>query len=95
MEQRLRALERENVVLHDTVKMLHEMLKEQRKVISDYVTMKMSNSNGHNGDKGHNGDNGRSCDELYSFVCKQRLDRTDKDVDRVRKSIEALRLKAS
>jgi uncharacterized coiled-coil protein SlyX len=88
VEQRLRALERDNVVLHDTIKLLHKMLKEQRMVISDYITLKMAKSNG---DNGHKGGNGRPCEEIYSFVCKGRLDRADRDVQKMRKSIEALK----
>jgi len=88
VEQRLRALERDNLVLHGTIKLLHKMLKEQRRVISDYITLKMAKSNG---DNGHNGGNGRPCEEIYSFVCKRRLDRTDRDLEKIRKSMEALK----
>lgn len=36
-EQRLATLERENVILHDTAKLLHRMLKEQRGLINEYI----------------------------------------------------------
>lgn len=39
--QRLAALERDNVVLHDTVKLLHKLLREQRQLINDYITQKV------------------------------------------------------
>ena len=42
LEQRLEALERDNVVLHDTIKLLHRLLKEQRELISEYITIKVT-----------------------------------------------------
>ncbi|MFC1636883.1 hypothetical protein ACFL5Z_18825 [Planctomycetota bacterium] len=36
-EQRLAALERQNVILDDTTQLLHWMLKEQRQLINDYI----------------------------------------------------------
>ncbi|MHC4558498.1 MAG: hypothetical protein ACYTFW_11605 [Planctomycetota bacterium] len=42
IEQRLSALERDNVVLHDTAKLLHKLLKEQRQLINDYITQVLS-----------------------------------------------------
>lgn len=36
-EQRIATLERENVVLHDTTRLLHQMLKEQRGIINDFI----------------------------------------------------------
>lgn len=36
-EQRLATLERESVILHDTTRLLHQMLKEQRGLINDYI----------------------------------------------------------
>ena len=46
IEQRLAALERDNVVLHDTVKLLHKLLKEQRQLINDYITQVLSANDG-------------------------------------------------
>ncbi len=37
VEQRLQALERDTVVLQDTIKLLHKLLREQRALISDYI----------------------------------------------------------
>jgi len=88
VEQRLRALERDNVILHDTVKVLHKMLKDQSRLISEYLTLKLARSNGDDGDKGKNG---RPCEEIYSFVCKRRLDQTEQNVEKMRKSIESLK----
>ena len=81
-EQRIAALERELVVLQDTIKVLHRMLKEQRQLINDYITHKVSSL-----DEGNQqGNNGRSEDALYTFVCKQRFDYLEKRMERMRKS---------
>jgi len=83
MEQRIAALERDNVVLQDTVKLLHRLLKEHRQLINDYITQKMSG----NGSEGDNGDV-RPEDALYAFVCKQRFDRICREVEAMHKEIE-------
>ena len=88
VEQRLQALERDTVVLHDTMKLLHKLLKEQGELISDYIVRRVANANA--GDDG-NGGNGRPEEELYTFVCKQRFDRIDRDVKKTLKLIENLR----
>jgi uncharacterized coiled-coil protein SlyX len=81
-EQRIAALEREHIVLQDTIKLLHRMLKEQRQLINDYITHKVSSS-----DEGNQqGKNGRSEDALYTFVCKQRFDYLERRMERMRKS---------
>jgi hypothetical protein len=89
LEQRLGALERDNVVLRDTIKLLHRLLKEQRELISDYVTLKMTCAAA--GD-GQNRANTRPEDALYTFICKRRFDRIEKDMDKLRKLIESSKL---
>ena len=81
-EQRIAALEREHIILQDTIKLLHKMLKEQRQLINDYITHKVSSSDENN----QQGNNGRSEDALYTFVCKQRFDYLEKRMERMRKS---------
>ncbi len=81
-EQRIAALEREQIILQDTIKVLHKMLKEQRQLINDYITHKVSSSEE---DEKHV-NNGRSVDALYTFVCKQRFDYLEKRMERIRKS---------
>ena len=83
MEQRIAALERDNVVLQDSVKLLHRLLKDHRQLINDYITQRMSA----NGSEGDNGDV-RPEDALYAFVCKQRFDRIFKEVEAMHKEIE-------
>jgi len=79
-EQRIEALERDNVVLHDTIKLLHKLLKEQKQLINDYITQKVSSAaNQQNGGK-------RPEDILYTFVCKQRFDRLEKKIEKMRKT---------
>jgi hypothetical protein len=93
VEQRLRALERETVVLHDTIKLLHKLLKDQGDLINEYIVAKMAVAEGVGGT---NGGNGRPEQELYTFVCKQRFDKIEKDVKKTLELIKNLkfRLKA-
>ncbi len=88
MQQRVLALEREVSVLHDTMKLLHRMLKEQRELINDFIVQKVTESNG---SESNNGGNGRPEKELFVFVCRQKFDRIEQDVARNRKLIENLR----
>lgn len=81
-EQRIAALEREHIILQDTIKVLHKMLKEQRQLINDYITHKVSSLD----EDSQQGNNGRSEDALYTFVCKQRFDYLEKRMERMRKS---------
>ena len=79
--QRLQELERSIIVLNDTMKLLHNLLKKQKQVINDYIVQKVSSAN-----KVNAGD--RPCGEIYAFVCKQRFDRIDKDIKRILKLVE-------
>ncbi|GAG90741.1 unnamed protein product [marine sediment metagenome] len=85
MEQRVATLEREVVVLRDTIKLLHKMLKEQRYLINDYITQKVASGNG------RNGEGGRPEDAIYTFVCRKRMDKLGKDIEKVRKLIDDIR----
>ena len=82
-EQRLSALERENVVLQDRVTMLHKLLKEQRQLINDYITQRVSSANKTEAQSG----NLRPEDALFTFVCKQKFDRLEKNIESIRKSV--------
>ena len=82
-EQRLVALERDNVVLHDTIKLLHKLLKEQRQMINEYITQTMMSSN----DSGQKG-NVCSGDALYTFKCKRRFEGIEKRIEKMHKSME-------
>ncbi len=85
MKQRVASIEREIVVLKDTIKLLHKMLKEQRQLINDYITQKVASGNGHNG---HNGGDGRPEDAIYTFICKKRMDKLGKDIEKMRKLVD-------
>jgi hypothetical protein len=89
-DQRLRALERETVVLHDTVKLLHKLLKDQGQLINEYIVQKLSEST-----DGHktNGDNGRPEQEVYTFVCNRRFGKIEKDVRKALQLAENLKLR--
>ena len=80
VEQRLVALERDNVVLHDTIKLLHKLLKEQRELINDYITLRVTSADTSNEQKGAKT---RPEDALYTFICNQRFDRIEKDMGRL------------
>jgi len=83
--QRLEALERDNVVLHDTIKLLHRLLKEQRGLISDYITLKVTSADTSDERKGVNK---RPEDAVYIFTCRRRFDKIEKDMEKLRKLIE-------
>ena len=82
-EQRLAALERDNIVLHDTVKLLHKLLREQRQLINDYITQKVMSATQSEGQEG----NLRPEDALYTFCCRQRFERLEKRMERMHKSV--------
>jgi hypothetical protein len=82
-EQRLAALERANVVLDGKVTLLHKLLKEQRELINEYITRRVSSANEDNGQNG----NSRPEDALFTFVCKRKFDKLEKDIERIRKTV--------
>ncbi len=88
MQQRILALEREVSVLHDTMKLLHRMLKEQRELINDFIVQKVAQSN--HGQSIY-GSNGRPGKEIFTFVCRQKFEKIEQDVVKNRKLIENLR----
>ena len=81
LQQRIAALERENIILHDTIKTLHKMLKEHRELINEYITQRVSSDE----NKLQN-ETRRPEDVLYTFVCKQRFDHLEKRMERIRKT---------
>jgi len=86
IEQRLEYLEREIVVQHDTVKLLHRLLKQQRELIHDYITHTVVSTAG--GDEQSNG-NVHPERALYTFVCKRRLDIIERQIEKLHKIVEA------
>lgn len=89
IEQRLEALERDVVILQDTMKLLHKLLKQQRELISDYITQEVTSTNTKFGGSGANS---RPEDALYIFTCRQRFDRIEKEIEKVRKKIESSKI---
>ena len=83
MEQRIAALERDNFVLHDTIDLLHRLLKEHRQLINEYITQRISAANQSDDNTG----DVRPEDALYTFVCRQRFDKIAREVDSLRKLI--------
>ncbi len=79
LEQRLQALERENTVLHEKLKILHQLMKEQSTLINDYILQRVTSAD--NGSNNGNGD--RPEDAVYTFICKKRLDRIERDIKRI------------
>ena len=92
-EQRIAGLERDNIVLHDKIKLLHKVLKEQQQLINEYITHKMMSSGGNRGQKG------KICvtDAQYTFKCKRRFEVIEKQIEKMHKLTEKPRhgLKAS
>lgn len=83
MEQRIAALERDNVVLHDKIDLLHRLLKENRRLISDYITRQVASANQGGGETA----DVRPEDAIYTFVCGKRFDRISKEIESLRKLI--------
>ena len=86
--QRLRTLERETVVLRDTIKVLHNMLKNQRSLINEYITEKMVSSEAQEKDK-----NNRPELETYTFVCKRRFDKMEVDIRKTLQLLESVKFR--
>ena len=86
IEQRLEYLEREVVVLHDTVKLLHRLLKQQRELIHDYITHTVASPAG-GGEQGR--ENVHPERALYTFVCKRRLDIIERQIEKLHKIVES------
>ncbi len=91
MEQRVASMEREIVVLKDTIKLLHKMLKEQRQLINDYITQKVASVSARDG---HNGEDGRPEDAIYTFICRKRMDKLGKDIEKMRRLVDNTRFGA-
>lgn len=89
VEQRLGALERDTVVLHDTVRLLHRLLKEQGQLISDYIVRAIAEANGLN--MGGKSVKKRPEEQLYTFVCRKRFDSIDRRINTILKLIEDLK----
>ena len=85
VEQRLRALERENIVIHDTIKVLHKLVKDQGHLINDYIVRRMAAASSH---QAQNGGSARPEEELYTFVCQRRFDKIEKDIKKALRLIE-------
>lgn len=83
IQQRLDSLDRDIIVLQDTMKLLHMMLKDQNALINEYLVRKVAAS-----DKVKVEEKGRPVDMIYTFVCKQRFDRLEKDI---KKTIELMK----
>lgn len=72
-EQRIAALERENVVLHGKTKVLHGMLKEQRRLIHEYIREALIAADQ---DK-EMPDRAQPKEALCALGCKPRLERVE------------------
>ena len=85
IKQRLETMERDIIVLQDTLKLLHKLLKRQRELINDYITEKVTSAATSDEE---NGKKVRPEDILYTFRCRQRFDRIEKDIAKIRKMME-------
>ena len=78
LEQRLQALERENTVMQEKLKIMHKLFKEQSTLINDYILQRVSSAS-----HGSSGNGDRPEDAVYTFICKKRLDRIERDIKRI------------
>ena len=81
-QQRLAALERDNVVLHDTIKLLHKLLKEQRQLIKDYITQEVMSGSKNDGRKHDK----RPDNALYTSFCRQRFEVLERNLEKMHRS---------
>ena len=89
IEQRLESLERDIVVLQDTMKLLHKLLRQQRELINDYITQKVTSVA--NSDE-QSERSVRPEDALYTFICRRRFDNIERQIKKIRKIVENSRL---
>jgi hypothetical protein len=82
IEQRMRDIERKAVVLNDTMEVLHKLLKEQQKLIKDYIVQRFRVNS-----KGGSDGNGRDEDGMYIFVCQKRFKRLENDFKKICKQV--------
>jgi len=71
-------------VLHDKIALLHRLLKENRRLISDCTTKQVASANAGNVER----PDARTEEALYIFVCVKRFDRLSKDIDSLRKLMD-------
>ncbi|UCD50952.1 MAG: hypothetical protein JSW27_25940 [Phycisphaerales bacterium] len=76
-QQRLAALERENVVLRDKLKMLHGMLKQQRQLIAEYITQQVLLADG----DGAAASQAESAETVGHFLCQRRFEQLEERLD--------------
>ena len=80
IEERLAALERENVVLHDKLKVLHKLMKEQRELTMDY-TQKVVSVSDSKAEIMH------PEEVRYTYCCRPRFERLEKQMEQVEKLV--------
>ena len=87
-QQRLLELERKVTTLEDKLQILHEMLKKQNQLITDYLTLNtvVENSDSQNA-------NTRKEDAVYTFICRKRFDQIQRDIQNLKQMINKLDLK--
>lgn len=83
--QRIAELERETVVLRDTVKVLHNMLKQQKQLINEYITAKFT-AHGKSAHGSGSVPDTRPEDALYTFRCRRRFEKIERDIRKMRES---------
>ena len=83
LEQRLQALERDNTVLQEKLKILHTLVKEQSTLINDYILQRVSSAS-----HGSSGYGDRPEAAVYTFICKKRLDPIERDIKRISRQPE-------
>jgi len=78
--QRLAALELDNRMLADKLRILHRMLKEQRHLINDFITRDLTLVSTHDSDR-----SGKPDKAMYTFVCQQRFERLETEIENMRR----------
>jgi len=85
VEQRLRELEREVIVLQETVQLLYRLLKEHKLLIENYVLEKLTAPCSDQSKTNQvQGPEIAAC----TFICQRRLNRLETDIIKLRRFIE-------
>jgi hypothetical protein len=82
-EQRLDTIERNVSCLNDAVDQLYRMVREQGRLITEYVTRQMVAAGS---DGGQNGGVSPE-DALFTFVCRRKFDEVEKELARLRQML--------
>ena len=84
VEQRLEDVEHKISALQGYAEYLQQMLNEQRELIREYITGQMASSNN------LDNENVRPEDAIFTFVCRQQFAELEKEIKKIKKSVDSV-----